>query len=58
MGGLLDRPDRDQPIQDADSQIFLYGLVGGIILGAGVLSGDRCAVLELETEPNPRPMSR
>jgi hypothetical protein len=57
MGSLLDRPDFDKPTQNADSPVFLYGLVGRVISGAGVLSSDHCSVFELETGPTPRPMS-
>jgi hypothetical protein len=55
---MLDRPDCDQPFQDADSPVLVCGLVGRAISGTSIFSSDRRNVFELETEANSRSVSR
>jgi hypothetical protein len=58
MAGTLDLSNPNQPTQNADSTVLVRSMVGRVIPGTCVLSRDHRTVLELETEPNPRPVSR
>ena len=58
MDGHLDRPGSNQSLEAADSQVRLYGLVDRIASEPSTLFGDGRTILEMETSPDPGPLSR